>query len=92
MGELPGGLLRNVHSGRCLDALGWRTADGSRLGIWDCTPHHTNQQWTGPGLRLTAARLHPAPSRRVRGGVRACGGVRGRPGPGWSRCGCGCRS
>ncbi|MEU3820671.1 MULTISPECIES: RICIN domain-containing protein [unclassified Streptomyces] len=48
--KLPGGLLRNVHSGRCLDALGWRTADGSRLGIWDCTPHHTNQQWTGPGL------------------------------------------
>lgn len=48
--KLPGGLLRSVHSGRCLDALGWSTGDGSRLGIWDCTPHHTNQQWTGPGL------------------------------------------
>jgi hypothetical protein len=48
--KLPGGLLCNVHSGRCLGALGWRTADGFRLGIWDCTPHHTNQQWRGPGL------------------------------------------
>ncbi|MFG3497029.1 ricin-type beta-trefoil lectin domain protein [Streptomyces sp. NPDC047928] len=48
--KLPGGLLRSVHSGRCLDALGWGTGNGTRLGIWDCTPHHTNQQWTGPGL------------------------------------------
>ncbi|MFD4144538.1 ricin-type beta-trefoil lectin domain protein [Streptomyces sp. NPDC058572] len=48
--KLPGGLLRSVHSGRCLDALGWATGNGARLGIWDCTPHHTNQQWTGPGL------------------------------------------
>jgi hypothetical protein len=48
--KLPGGLLRSVHSGRCLDALGWSTANGARLGIWDCTPHHTNQQWQGPGL------------------------------------------
>ncbi|MEU1278582.1 RICIN domain-containing protein [Streptomyces sp. NPDC005805] len=47
---LPGGLLRSVHSGRCLDALGWGTGNGTRLGIWDCTPHHTNQQWQGPGL------------------------------------------
>ncbi|UYQ65366.1 ricin-type beta-trefoil lectin domain protein [Streptomyces peucetius] len=48
--KLPDGLLRSVHSGRCLDALGWQTGNGARLGIWDCTPHHTNQQWKGPGL------------------------------------------
>ncbi|MFJ3931364.1 MULTISPECIES: RICIN domain-containing protein [unclassified Streptomyces] len=49
---LPGGLLRSVHSGRCLDALGWATKNGARLGIWDCTPHHTNQQWRGAGLTV----------------------------------------
>nr|WP_245240615.1 RICIN domain-containing protein [Streptomyces spiramenti] len=47
---LPGGLLRSVHSGKCLDALGWGTGDRTRLGIWDCTPHHTNQQWRGAPL------------------------------------------
>ncbi|MFF5448033.1 ricin-type beta-trefoil lectin domain protein [Streptomyces sp. NPDC012888] len=47
---LPGGLLRSVHSGKCLDALGWQTGNGARLGIWDCTPHHTNQQWRGAPL------------------------------------------
>ncbi|MFF3892913.1 RICIN domain-containing protein [Streptomyces sp. NPDC001812] len=49
-GKLPGGLLRSVHSGHCLDALGWGTGNGTRLGIWDCTPHHTDQQGQGPGL------------------------------------------
>ncbi|MFG2291855.1 ricin-type beta-trefoil lectin domain protein [Streptomyces sp. NPDC048603] len=47
---LPGGLLRSLHSGKCLDALGWATGNGARLGIWDCTPHHTNQQWRGAPL------------------------------------------
>ncbi|MFI8103982.1 ricin-type beta-trefoil lectin domain protein [Streptomyces sp. NPDC086023] len=47
---LPGGLLRSLHSGRCLDALGWATGNGARLGIWDCTPTHTNQQWRGAPL------------------------------------------
>ncbi|MGP3733092.1 ricin-type beta-trefoil lectin domain protein [Streptomyces sp. GDS52] len=46
----PGGLPRSVHSGRCLDALDWGTGNGTRLGIWDCTPHHTDQQGQGPGL------------------------------------------
>ncbi|MBM9618367.1 RICIN domain-containing protein [Streptomyces zhihengii] len=47
---LEGGLLRSAHSGKCLDALGWGTGNGTRVGIWDCAPHHTNQQWQGPGL------------------------------------------
>ncbi|MER5932523.1 RICIN domain-containing protein [Streptomyces sp. NPDC002054] len=48
--QLPGGLLRSVHSGKCLDALGWATGNGARVGIWDCTPTHTNQQWIGSAL------------------------------------------
>ncbi|WP_158866345.1 RICIN domain-containing protein [Streptomyces xanthophaeus] len=48
--QLPGGLLRSVHSGRCLDVLGSDTGNGSRVGIWDCTPHHTDQQWRGSAL------------------------------------------
>lgn len=48
--QLPNGLLRSVHSGKCLDALGWATGNGARVGIWDCTPHHTNQQWRGSAL------------------------------------------
>ncbi|MGW7345994.1 ricin-type beta-trefoil lectin domain protein [Streptomyces sp. NPDC054854] len=47
---LPDGLLRSVHSGKCLDALGWATGNGTRLGIWDCAPQHTNQQWRGAPL------------------------------------------
>ncbi|MCX5009918.1 ricin-type beta-trefoil lectin domain protein [Streptomyces sp. NBC_00555] len=48
--QLPNGLLRSVHSGKCLDALGWATGNGARVGIWDCTPQHTNQQWHGSAL------------------------------------------
>ena len=48
--KLTGGPLHGVHSDRCTDALVWNTGNGARLGIWDCTPHHTNQQWQGPGL------------------------------------------
>ncbi|MGC5347002.1 ricin-type beta-trefoil lectin domain protein [Streptomyces sp. DT171] len=48
--KLPNGLLRSVHSGKCLDALGWATGNGARLGIWTCAPSHTNQQWTGAGM------------------------------------------
>ncbi|RSS83276.1 hypothetical protein EF919_39265 [Streptomyces sp. WAC02707] len=47
---LESGLLRSVHSDKCLDALGWGTDNGTRVGIWDCAPHHTDQQWQGAGL------------------------------------------
>ncbi|MEV7443815.1 RICIN domain-containing protein [Streptomyces sp. NPDC091204] len=47
----PGsGQIVGVHSGKCLDALGWATGNGARLGIWDRTPSHTNQQWRGSAL------------------------------------------
>ncbi|GAB3971622.1 ricin-type beta-trefoil lectin domain protein [Streptomyces sparsus] len=48
--RLPNGLLRNTHSGRCLDALDWGTGNGTRLGIWDCASHRTNQQWRGSAM------------------------------------------
>lgn len=48
--QLPNGLLRSVHSGKCLDVLGWATGNSARVGIWDCIPHHTNQQWRGSAL------------------------------------------
>ena len=37
--------LVNTGSGRCLDATGPSSADGTRLQIWDCTGA-ANQQWT----------------------------------------------
>ncbi|MEV6238280.1 glycosyl hydrolase family 18 protein [Lentzea sp. NPDC051838] len=38
------GQLRNVASGRCLDATGPSSADGTRLQLWDCAGT-ANQQW-----------------------------------------------
>lgn len=38
------GQLRNVGSGRCLDATGPSSADGTRLQLWDCAGT-ANQQW-----------------------------------------------
>jgi GH18 family chitinase len=39
------GQLRNVASGRCLDATGPSSADGTRLQLWDCAAT-ANQRWT----------------------------------------------
>ncbi|WP_434445253.1 glycosyl hydrolase family 18 protein [Lentzea sp. E54] len=39
------GQLRNVASGRCLDATGNSSADGTRLQLWDCAGT-ANQRWT----------------------------------------------
>lgn len=39
------GQLRNVASGRCLDATGPSSADGTRLQLWDCAGT-ANQRWT----------------------------------------------
>jgi hypothetical protein len=38
------GSLYNPHSGRCLDVLGFNTADGARPGLWDCDGL-ANQKW-----------------------------------------------
>ncbi|HEX9338055.1 MAG TPA: RICIN domain-containing protein [Pseudonocardiaceae bacterium] len=37
----------NTNSGRCLDATGVSSADGTPLQIWDCTGG-ANQVWNGP--------------------------------------------
>jgi hypothetical protein len=39
--------LVNPESGRCLDATGPSSADGTPLQIWDCTGG-TNQSWILP--------------------------------------------
>jgi len=39
--------LRNPNSGRCLDVLGFQTANGSRPGLWECNGL-SNQQWVIP--------------------------------------------
>jgi hypothetical protein len=41
------GTLRNPPSGRCLDASGASSADGTQLHIWDCLAA-ANQKWTLP--------------------------------------------
>jgi hypothetical protein len=41
------GSLVNPQSGRCLDAEGNSTADGTVLRIWDCTAA-ANQRWILP--------------------------------------------
>ncbi|CAL9473781.1 hypothetical protein SUDANB95_02878 [Actinosynnema sp. ALI-1.44] len=41
------GTLRNPNSGRCLDATGPSSADGTRLQVWDCFGG-TNQVWRLP--------------------------------------------
>ncbi|GAA2349167.1 ricin-type beta-trefoil lectin domain protein [Dactylosporangium salmoneum] len=37
--------LRNPQSGKCLDADGWGTANGTQLIIWDCGNNQSNQSW-----------------------------------------------
>jgi hypothetical protein len=39
--------LVGAQSGRCLDASGGSSADGTQLIIWDCHAG-TNQRWTLP--------------------------------------------
>jgi hypothetical protein len=41
------GTLTNPTSGRCLDATGPSSADGTRLQIWDCAAS-SNQVWHLP--------------------------------------------
>ncbi|MFJ9884745.1 RICIN domain-containing protein [Streptomyces sp. NPDC091287] len=43
----PDGTLKNPSSGKCLDASGAASADGTKLHLWTC---HTgaNQKWALP--------------------------------------------
>ncbi|MFI6318816.1 PHB depolymerase family esterase [Nonomuraea sp. NPDC050556] len=41
----PGGSIRSLSSGRCLDVAGVSQANGAQAQIWDCNGQ-ANQQWT----------------------------------------------
>jgi len=43
------GMLRNPHSGRCLDVRDWNVKDGAPLQIWACVPGQANQSWRAVG-------------------------------------------
>ncbi|MBL6279655.1 ricin-type beta-trefoil lectin domain protein [Micromonospora fiedleri] len=43
------GMLRNPHSGRCVDVRGGNTADGAALQTWECAPGRANQTWRPVG-------------------------------------------
>ncbi|WP_229403239.1 ricin-type beta-trefoil lectin domain protein [Micromonospora okii] len=43
------GLLRNPHSGKCLDVRDWNSGDGAPLQIWQCAPGQSNQTWHEAG-------------------------------------------
>ncbi|MEU6237799.1 RICIN domain-containing protein [Kitasatospora sp. NPDC047058] len=43
---LPATVDATSPNGRCLELPGWATAQGTRLGIWNCPGVQLNQQWT----------------------------------------------
>ncbi|MEV6693471.1 ricin-type beta-trefoil lectin domain protein [Micromonospora sp. NPDC051196] len=43
------GMLRNPHSGKCVDVRDWKSADGAALQIWKCAPGQANQTWQPVG-------------------------------------------
>ncbi|MFB7619866.1 ricin-type beta-trefoil lectin domain protein [Kitasatospora sp. NPDC056181] len=43
---LPATVDASSPNGRCLELPGWATAQGTRLGIWNCPGVQLNQQWT----------------------------------------------
>ncbi|PYC67042.1 hypothetical protein C7C46_30515 [Streptomyces tateyamensis] len=43
------GTLANTASALCLDVYGGGTADATRLDIWTCGSHQSNQAWSLPG-------------------------------------------
>jgi Thaumatin family./Ricin-type beta-trefoil lectin domain. len=40
-----GGMLRNPHSGKCVDVRDWNAANGAPLQLWTCAPGQANQVW-----------------------------------------------
>ncbi|MFG3052994.1 ricin-type beta-trefoil lectin domain protein [Kitasatospora sp. NPDC048239] len=43
---LPATVDAGSPAGKCLELPGWATAQGTRLGIYDCPQLQANQQWT----------------------------------------------
>ncbi|MFB7475021.1 ricin-type beta-trefoil lectin domain protein [Kitasatospora sp. NPDC056184] len=43
---IPGTVNADSTGGKCLELPGWATAQGTRLGIWDCPVLQANQRWT----------------------------------------------
>jgi hypothetical protein len=39
------GNLINPNSGKCLDAAGWGTGNGTELILWTCGVNQSNQLW-----------------------------------------------
>jgi hypothetical protein len=35
-----------VYGGKCLDASGWGTGNGTKVTLWTCGGGQVNQQWT----------------------------------------------
>ncbi len=42
-------MVRNPHSGKCLDVRDWNRGDGAPLQIWECAPGQANQTWRPVG-------------------------------------------
>ncbi|MER7708417.1 ricin-type beta-trefoil lectin domain protein [Kitasatospora sp. NPDC097605] len=43
---IPATVTNDSPGGKCLELPGWTTAQGTRLGIWDCPTLQDNQRWT----------------------------------------------
>ncbi|WP_380281618.1 ricin-type beta-trefoil lectin domain protein [Kitasatospora purpeofusca] len=43
---ISGTVNAGSEGGKCLELPGWATAQGTRLGIWDCPSLQANQRWT----------------------------------------------
>jgi glucosylceramidase len=69
--------VANANSGKCLDATGGSTANGTALQQWTCTAGNTNQQWqfqpTDSGFYKVVARNATTQAWNVIGGPGATG-------------------
>ncbi|WP_204046463.1 RICIN domain-containing protein, partial [Acrocarpospora phusangensis] len=65
----------NVNSGKCVDAAGWGTGNGTAVQQWTCGSAQNNQQWqfrsTSDGFYQVVGRNAPAQVWDVSGGVGA---------------------
>lgn len=67
------GTIRHLPSGKCLEVLGWSTASGAPVTLWDCHGG-ANQRWTrtGPGALVN---VHSGKCLEVEPGRRGTGRV-----------------
>ncbi|WP_204041614.1 RICIN domain-containing protein, partial [Acrocarpospora phusangensis] len=67
----------NVNSGKCVDAAGWGTGNGTAVQQWTCGSAQNNQQWqfrpTSDGFYQVVGRNAPAQVWDVSGGAGATG-------------------